>query len=102
MIQSKDPKLDSINTIFANLSTTSPATLNYTTFFLLRRFLFAITIVFMNYIPMLQIFTLFVSSLAKIIYLICYKPFDTPLLYRLEIFNEGTVAWAEKGINVTS
>jgi hypothetical protein len=42
----------------------------------------------MNYIPMLQIFTLFVSSFATLIYLVCYKPFDTPLLYRLEIFNE--------------
>jgi hypothetical protein len=88
ILQSKDPNLDSINTIFANLSTTSYATLNYTTFFLLRRLLFAISIIFMNYIPMLQIFTLFVSSVATIIYLISYKPFDTPLLNRLEIFNE--------------
>jgi hypothetical protein len=88
LIKTKDPKLDPINTIFANLSTSSPATLYYTAFFMLRRLLFTLSIIFMNYIPMLQIFFLFVSSLATIIYLIYVKPFDSPLLNRLEIFNE--------------
>ena len=88
IIKERDPKLDPINSIFAYLSTSTPATLYYTAFFMLRRLLFAFSTIFMNSIPILQIYTLFGTSLANLLYLVYFKPFDTPLLNRVEIFNE--------------
>jgi hypothetical protein len=88
LIKNKDPKLDPINSFFANLSTVSPAALYYTAIFMLRRLIFAFNAIFMNSLPIFQVHILFGTSLAMIVYLIHFKPFDMPLLNRLEIFNE--------------
>ena len=88
LIKTKDSKLDQIRTLFSNLSTTTPGALYYTAIFMLRRLFFAFNAIFLNYIPIFQVQIQFGFSLAAIVYLIRFKPFDTPLLNHLEIFNE--------------
>jgi hypothetical protein len=58
---------------------------------MLRRLLFAFNTIFLNNLPVIQVSILFGTSLATLLYLVSFKPFDTPLLNRLEIFNELTL-----------
>jgi hypothetical protein len=88
LIKSKDARIESINTLFANLSTITPGALYYIVIFMLRRLLFAFNAIFLESLPIIQVQVLFGTSLAAIVYLIRFKPFDLPLLNRLEIFNE--------------
>ncbi len=62
--------------------------LNYLTFFLLRRLMFVISAVYFTKYPLFQIHLLFLQSLLVISYLSSYLPFRSKFLNAMEIFNE--------------
>lgn len=59
-------------------------------YFLLRRFAFVFFALRLQYNASFQIFGLMILNLIAAAYLLVFKPFDLPLLQRLEVFNEFT------------
>ncbi|TNV87652.1 hypothetical protein FGO68_gene11871 [Halteria grandinella] len=64
--------------------------LMYSPIFLIRRQIFAATIIFLHDNPMAQVNVTFYTSLLMISYLVHAQPFEEPQLNYLEIFNEIT------------
>ena len=62
----------------------------YYIIFILRRLLFAIVAILAPHNLAVQIFTLIFTCMVQIVYLIVWKPFEEPLMHRLEVFNEIT------------
>jgi hypothetical protein len=60
----------------------------YLVLFLLRRLIFAISLVFLTDWPLLQVNLMFFQSLCLILYLIAYKPMEEPVMNYQKIFNE--------------
>lgn len=55
---------------------------------MVRRLLFALSAVFLTRWPLVQVNLLFLQSLTVILYLLHFRPFEDPLMNKLEIFNE--------------
>lgn len=55
---------------------------------MLRRQIFAVSAVFLNGCPVLQINLMFAQSLMMLVYLITVRPFEVPLMNGIETFNE--------------
>ena len=84
-----DPAVsDKISSLYEGLKTHSKAALAYNSVFVVRRFLFALTIVLLYEHPGAQIQFLILYSVLMIIYDVLVKPFEDPNLNKLEIFNE--------------
>jgi hypothetical protein len=50
-----------------------------------------VTTIFLASCPFLQVIFLLLQSLLSLCYLIIYKPFDSVILNKVELFNEGTL-----------
>ena len=72
----------------ADLKLSKRSYLTMTILFFLRRQVFALSAVFLEGSPILQINIMFVQSLVMLSYLLSQRPFETPLMNRLEYFNE--------------
>ena len=72
----------------ADLKLSKRSYLTMTLLFFLRRQVFALSAVFLVGSPILQINIMFVQSLVMLSYLLSQRPFETPLMNRLEYFNE--------------
>lgn len=77
--------------IYSELCFERRGPLNYYPLFLLRRYLFALSLVFLEGWPILQANLLFLQSLVSITYLIYTRPFENSTVNKLEIFNELTI-----------
>jgi hypothetical protein len=76
---------------YDSLNAKSLYSLNFHTWFLLRRLIFAVTTIFLASCPFLQVIFLLLQSLLSLCYLIIYKPFDSIILNKIELFNEVTL-----------
>jgi hypothetical protein len=77
--------------IYHSLNPKSLISLNYHTWFLLRRLLFVVTTLYLQWAPLLQVSLLMLQSLLSLCYLLSSMPFDSAVLNRTEIFNESTL-----------
>lgn len=60
----------------------------YNLVFLLRRIVFAATMIFLTEYPLFQVYSLIIQSVGSMIYLVNVAPFEARGLNRLELFNE--------------
>jgi hypothetical protein len=74
--------------LYEVLKLKSKTALHFNAFFVSRRFIYALTIVTMKSVQGIQVIFMMFQSIGILIYLIYVKPFQEPLLNRLEIFNE--------------
>jgi hypothetical protein len=74
--------------MYQNLLTNNRVTVQYNFLFLMRRVIFAVSAIFLTDYPLFQLYLLFAQSFLVMIFVIKLRPFDQPLLNRLEIFNE--------------
>ena len=63
----------------------------YNVFFLFRRIVFGLTLIYLQDYVFLQIFIYNFGIIFQIIYLILGQPFQDPALTKLELFNEFTL-----------
>jgi len=87
-LESLAPRFGSI---YESLMRNSLFSLNFQTWFLLRRLLFALTTIYLASCPFLQVTLLMLQSFLSLCYLIVYQPFDKWILNKVELFNEGTL-----------
>lgn len=80
----------SYGSLYFEIRTESRASIIYMFTFLVRRIVFAVTVVSLIKSPILQINLLFAQSILVLIYLVSVKPFETRLLNFTEILNELT------------
>lgn len=59
-------------------------------YFLVRRWIFLMITIYGDNYPAQQLFCLLIMTIISLLYLLLYRPFDTPLLQNLEVFNEFT------------
>lgn len=83
-------KYQKINALFETLRPTSKSAQVFTGVFLLRRFLYALILVFVGN-DYFQVVALVFVSIGYILYLIHARPFEDPKVNTLEIFNEYMV-----------
>jgi hypothetical protein len=83
-------KYQKINALFDTLRPSSKSAQVFTGVFLLRRFLYALILVFVGN-AYFQVVCLVFVSLGYIMYLIHSRPFEDPKINSLEIFNEYMV-----------
>ena len=88
------------NSLYLNLRTSSHGALLYTFFFLFRRFILAITIMFMDSYPLLQGYLIVISSFLNLVYIVRFRPFEERITHIFEIFNELTILSVSIGIFV--
>jgi hypothetical protein len=69
----------------------SPAPLLSSPLFLLRRLLFCLTAILLPAAPLLQLLSLNLSSLLLLCYILSVRPFRSPALNQLEVFNEASI-----------
>ena len=62
--------------------------------FVVRRLMFGVVVVFLDFSVILQVFCQYSMSIANLCFLISVKPFNDPLFNRLEIFNEFCILTA--------
>lgn len=74
--------------LYADLRTHKLSTALYMVLFMLRRLLFAVSAVFLTRWPLVQVNLLFLQSLTVVLYLLHFRPFEDPIMNKLEIFNE--------------
>lgn len=60
-------------------------------FFMVRRIIFVMSVIYLNGYPVLQVNLMLVQSLSFVVYLIVAKPFEDPKINRIEIFNELSI-----------
>jgi len=83
-------KYEKIKAMFDSLRSSSKSAQVFTGVFLLRRFLYALILVFVGN-ACFQVVGLVFVSLAYVMYLIHSRPFENPRINKLEIFNEYMV-----------
>ena len=86
-----EPLAPRFGSIYESLMRNSLFSLNFQTWFLLRRLLFAFTTIYLASCPFLQVTLLMLQSFLSLCYLIVYQPFDKWILNKVELFNEGTL-----------
>jgi hypothetical protein len=74
--------------LVASIKSTFRAASLYIVLFLLRRLVFALSLVFLTDWPLLQVNLLFLQSLSLLLYLLACRPFDDPVISAQELFNE--------------
>lgn len=85
----QDPVVsDRIGSLYSGLNERSKGALAYNVLFVSRRLIFAFIIVRLFYYPCQQVQVMMLSSIMMIIYTVSVRPFEEPLLNRVEIFNE--------------
>lgn len=75
---------------YEGLRTDSRSVLFFPIFFLLRRYVFTASAFWVNEHGNMQINILILLTLISTAYLVAFKPFNSVLLQRLEVFNEVT------------
>ena len=81
---------DRWGSVYEGMKHTNKSILAYYVIFMVRRMILAATILYIPDFIWLQIFmTIYLTQFAAI-YLVHYKPFEDPLVQRLEVFNEIT------------
>ena len=89
----KDPVfIQRYDALFKGLKLNSGITYQFTTIFLLRRFLFAVTLMTFEKLPYFQVLSQILMSELLIYYLIKYRPYDNLLDNIIELVNEVTIA----------
>lgn len=89
----KDPVfIQRYGVLFKGLKLNSGITYQFTTIFLLRRFLFAVTLLTFEKLPYFQVLSQILMSEVLICYLIKYRPYDNLLDNIIELVNEVTIA----------
>ncbi len=89
----KDPVfIQRYGVLFKGLKLNSGITYQFTTIFLLRRFLFVVTLLTLEQLPYLQLLAQIILSELLICYLIKYRPYDNLLDNVIELVNEITIA----------
>jgi hypothetical protein len=79
---------ESIEAIYENIDVKRKAALMYTVIFLMRRLLYALTLVLLGDYPLFQLFIMQTLVVSNAIYLVSVKPYETKLSNYSEIFNE--------------
>ena len=85
MIPSFKQKYESF---YSSIRISSRGALYLNSMFTIRRLLFSMSLVLLSHFPILQIFFQFFLSYIMLKYLIDTRPYDEPILNRLELFNE--------------
>ena len=78
--------------LFKGLKLNSGITYQFTTIYLVRRFLFAITLLTLENMPYFQVLCQIIMSEVLIWYLIKYQPYENFLENCIELVNEVTIA----------
>ena len=78
------------STLYENLRHEKLSCLAYILLLFYKRLIVTFSIIFLRHDFNMQMLLILNSSLLSIIYYIAYKPFDTPYLNRIEVFNEST------------
>ena len=81
---------DKYGAIFEGLRTDRRSSLAYPIIFVLRRFIFVFLAIVTKQYFFIQLFVMILISVGQVAYLTVCKPFEEPLLLKLEIFNEVT------------
>jgi hypothetical protein len=63
----------------------------FAAFYVARRLIFVISVLFIDSCPMIQIFIFHLTSLIQFIYVGIWRPFEDPRQNWLEMVNEGCV-----------
>ena len=85
----KDQDFDSkYGAVFEGLRKDKKSSIGYPLIFISRRILFAVVAIFTVEYPSIQLGHLLLLSSLQFMYLILYKPFEEPLMQKLEVFNE--------------
>lgn len=79
---------DSYGQLYSCLITDRLSCLAYNWYFLVRRLSLAASCVLLRSYPLFQLTIAYLQSVIAILYLVRVRPFETPLLNNLEIFNE--------------
>jgi glucan phosphoethanolaminetransferase (alkaline phosphatase superfamily) len=82
---------EKVAAFFETLRTSDKAALVYQSVFVLRRFILCLILVFLKASKCAQVFAMIYCSLFYVGYLMAVRPFETPGLNKLEIFNEGII-----------
>lgn len=89
----KDPVfIQRYGVLFKGLKLNSGITYQFTTIYMLRRYLFAVTLLTFEKFPYFQVLTQIIMSEVLIWYLIKYQPYDNLLDNCIELINEVTIA----------
>jgi hypothetical protein len=63
----------------------------FAAFYVVRRLIFVLSVLFLDTCPMIQIFLFHLTSVTQFIYLGLWRPFEDPRQNSLELLNEGCV-----------
>merc|ERR1711968_311372 len=63
----------------------------YNVYFMIRRFLMVIVLVFMNFSPFFQSVSMSLMSIVNFSYIMSNKPYQDRRVYHIECFNEMTI-----------
>jgi hypothetical protein len=77
--------------MYSNLNPLNLHATFYTVYFIIRRLLYALSIVYGGYFVGIQLMAQILMSLLQLCYLIRVRPFTEPQDNALEIFNEGSI-----------
>lgn len=69
----------------------TPMRLLFAAFYVVRRLIFVISVLFLASCPMIQIFLFHLTSVIQFIYVGLWRPFEDPKQNNLELLNEGCV-----------
>ena len=81
------------STLVNKLNLSNKAAIYYTLIFQLRRLVLAVAIVMVKDVPVAQIAIVLISSILVLSYFLTNKPLESPILNRLEFFNEFTLSF---------
>lgn len=81
----------SLGSFYDDLKLNSKTAVLYNAIFLFRRLTLPLVLVFLAAYPYLQVMFMIFQNLLVLIYLFEVRPFETPFMNRLEIFNEACV-----------
>ena len=88
-LNDKDTKL-SVGTLYINQDTVKRSAVHFSSVYLIRRLVFAITIVLVPHI-LLQLYITIMCSLATLCYLVIWKPMENNVQNALAILNESVL-----------
>jgi hypothetical protein len=77
--------------LYTNMRTDVFSGLSYSVYFIFRRSIYALSIIFLGDLPGIQLFIQILMSLAHLGYTACFKPFEDKTDNIIEMANEATV-----------
>ncbi len=86
--------VDAYGSTYNEIRVDSKSALMYNVFYMLRRLWIALIATMLKEFSFLQVQLIVLHSIVMTIYVTLFKPFELPLLNRMEVFNEYTIMLA--------